>query len=171
MRSVHETHLSAICRPAQANPRLSCQDAHPVRPRRDQCAAGQGPGSACGLILPARLYSFPKSARLRNSAEFRAVLGRRAGVSGRYFQVFSCLNSLSGARLGVVAGRKAAGISVRRNVARRLIRETFRLMRVRLTGADFVVRVVRPVSRSDELVARQELNELLIKASGRCRAC
>ncbi|MFZ5557008.1 MAG: ribonuclease P protein component [Pseudomonadota bacterium] len=121
------------------------------------------------MSVPA--YAFPKSARLRTSAEFRAVLGRRAGVAGRFFQVYFRSNACPGARLGVVAGRKAAGNAVHRNFVRRLIRETFRLNRSRLAQADFVVRVVRPVGRGDSLAAREELNELLLRASSQCHAC
>lgn len=99
------------------------------------------------------------------------MLGRRVSVAGQFFQVFFRRNEQGDARLGIVAGRKAAGIAVRRNFARRLIRETFRLARPALAGADFVVRVVRPLARVDARAARDELNELLLQASRQCRVC
>lgn len=92
-------------------------------------------------------------------------------MAGRYFQVFWRRNDLGGARLGIVAGRKAAGIAVRRNYARRVVRETFRLSRGRLAAIDFVVRVIRPLSRAEAPAARLELTELLLKASSQCRVC
>jgi ribonuclease P protein component len=92
-------------------------------------------------------------------------------VAGRHFQVFFRRNGQGDARLGIVAGRKAAGIAARRNFARRLVRETFRLARAGLPDADFVVRVTRPLVRGDAATAREELNELLLEASRQCRAC
>ncbi len=171
MGSGDETHLPTFRRPAQADPRFSRPDAHAFGPRRDQRAPCQGPGASRRLVLTVAAYPFPPSARLRSSAQFRAVLGRRSVVAGRYFQVFWRRNDVGGARLGIVAGRKAAGIAVRRNYARRVVRETFRLSRGRLAAIDFVVRVIRPLRRAEAPAARLELTELLIKASSQCRVC
>lgn len=171
MGSGDETHLPTFRRAAQADPRLSRPHAHALRPGRDQRPPGQGPGAARRLSLARPAFPFPKSARLRTSAQFREVLGRRKAVAGRYFQVLYCRNDGAGARLGIVAGRKAAGIAARRNYARRLVREAFRLLRDRLAPADFVVRVVRPLAREDGPAARRELNQLLVEASSQCRVC
>lgn len=171
MGSGDETYLSTFRRPAQADPRFSRPDAHAFRPCRDQCTARQGSGASRRLVLAVAAYPFPKSARLRNSAQFRVVLGRRSVVAGRYFQVFYRRNDVSEARLGIVAGRKSAGIAVRRNYARRLVRETFRVQRERLGAIDCVVRIIRPLNRADAPAARLELTELLLKASTQCRVC
>lgn len=79
----------------------------------------------------------------------------------RYFAVFARPNGLGEARLGIVAGRKAAPLAVDRNRVRRLVREAFRALRPRLAGLDVVVRLRRCPQRGLNAVVRRELDELL----------
>ena len=69
----------------------------------------------------------PKSARLRNSAEFRSVYENGRRLDGRLMTVFILANELGRHRLGITASRKMARHAVARNRAKRLIREAFRL--------------------------------------------
>ena len=76
-------------------------------------------------------FSFPKTARILRSIEFRRVYQEGTRFTGRYFSAF-CLElergSGEGPRLGFTVPR-AFGKAVYRNRARRRIRE---LLRVRL---------------------------------------
>jgi len=85
------------------------------------------------------VHAFPKGSRLRNRAEFLRV-GRR----GRRVHTGDCVilvdrNGLTKTRLGITVSRQA-GNAVKRNRAKRLVREYFRLHRERFaTGHDIVV--------------------------------
>ena len=69
---------------------------------------------------------FPKSHRVRRRAEFTRVFNTGARVHGRFFTLLMAPGTGAGpTRLGIVASRKF-GDAVRRNRAKRLIREVFR---------------------------------------------
>jgi ribonuclease P protein component len=69
----------------------------------------------------------PQNARLRNSAEFRAVYGKGSRFEGRLVTAFILANGLDRHRLGITASRKMSRHAVDRNRAKRLLREAFRL--------------------------------------------
>jgi len=74
----------------------------------------------------------PKDARLRKPAEFRAVYEGGRRFDGRLLTAFVLANPLEQHRLGITASRKMSRLAVKRNRAKRLLREAFRL-----TGSDF----------------------------------
>lgn len=84
--------------------------------------------------------------------------GRRA--SGNCFQVRARPNAVMGARLGIVAGRKAIARAVDRNRSKRLIREMFRAVHGALGALDVVVLCRVPVPRGENAGARRELERL-----------
>jgi ribonuclease P protein component len=63
--------------------------------------------------------------RIRRRAEFQRVYQLGTRVHGRYSTIFVLANQLSVGRLGIAATKKLGG-AVRRNRAKRLIREVFR---------------------------------------------
>jgi ribonuclease P protein component len=68
---------------------------------------------------------FTKASRVRRRREFQRVFDLSLRTKGRYFTVLIAPNTEGTARLGIVASRKL-GDAVRRNRAKRLIREVFR---------------------------------------------
>lgn len=82
---------------------------------------------------------FTKAQRVRRRVEFTRVFDRALRTKGRYVTVLVAPNTAGIARLGIVASRKL-GDAVRRNRAKRLIREVFRrsMLPVR-QGFDVVV--------------------------------
>ena len=68
---------------------------------------------------------FDKSRRLRRRAEFQKVFDSGQRIRGRFLTLLVANSQASTSRLGIVASRKL-GDSVRRNRAKRLIREVFR---------------------------------------------
>lgn len=83
---------------------------------------------------------FTKASRVRRRGEFQRVFDLSLRAKGRYLTVLVAPNDTGAPRLGIVASRKL-GDAVRRNRAKRLIRQVFRQTRswpVR-QGVDVVV--------------------------------
>jgi ribonuclease P protein component len=87
---------------------------------------------------------FGRSRRLRRRDEFQRVFDTGLRMRGRFLTVLVAASQAGGPRLGIVASKKL-GDSVRRNRAKRLIREIFRHSPPPsgLAGADIVV-IPRP---------------------------
>jgi ribonuclease P protein component len=68
---------------------------------------------------------FTKARRVRRRREFQRVFDLSCRTKARYFTVLMAPNSEGTSRLGIVASRKLVD-AVRRNRAKRLIREFFR---------------------------------------------
>jgi ribonuclease P protein component len=92
-------------------------------------------------------FGLPKSNRLRKPAEFRKVYANGRRFDGKFMSAFILANDLREHRLGITASRKGIGDSVKRNRAKRLLREAFRLSKIelsRLSGKyDFVLNARR----------------------------
>jgi ribonuclease P protein component len=73
-----------------------------------------------------------KDARLRKPPEFRAVYDGGRRFDGRLMTVFVLRTGLGQHRLGITASRKMSRLAVRRNRAKRLVREAFRLSKTEL---------------------------------------
>jgi ribonuclease P protein component len=83
---------------------------------------------------------FGKNRRLRRRAEFQNVFDSGQRIRGRFLTMLVAGGQSSPTRLGIVASRKL-GDSVKRNRAKRLIRELFRQFEAAesLTGVAIVV--------------------------------
>lgn len=81
---------------------------------------------------------FSKDHRVRRRGQFQRVFDLSLRTKGRYLTILVAPNDIGTARLGIVASRKL-GDAVRRNRAKRLIREVFRRSEPQKRGMDVVV--------------------------------
>jgi ribonuclease P protein component len=82
-------------------------------------------------------------ARLSEAAAYQRALRGRSQVKGVWCRVFFAQNpEIALPRLGMVVPKKLLRTSVRRNAAKRQIRDSFRLHASALPHQDFVVQVI-----------------------------
>ena len=101
--------------------------------------------------------------RIRKTDEFSSVFAFRKTLRGRHFDMLHRPNSLATARLGVVIAKKFVRSAVGRNLTRRIVRESFRLLRMKLSQRDIVVRVSARMDTLDRQALRKEIDELFAR--------
>jgi ribonuclease P protein component len=113
-------------------------------------------------------YTFPRSCRLLKTDEFSSVFNFRCGKTGRFLNVYAQPNvTNASARLGIVVGKKQLRTAVARNLAKRVVRDVFRLHQHDLPNLDYIVRIIKPFTQDQSAIVRNELL-LLLKKSKRC---
>ena len=89
-------------------------------------------------VCVAGAFRFPAWLRIRRRRDFEQILGRGARSSDERLKVWVSHNGLEVSRLGLIVGRRF-GNAVRRNRAKRILREAFRLSRADLpAGLDIL---------------------------------
>jgi ribonuclease P protein component len=106
---------------------------------------------------------------LRKRSEFEAVLRSALRVTSRNFVMRARANGTQRARLGIIAGRKAASRAVDRNRGKRLIREVFRTCPV-FTAYDVTVQLRSDLRSVANAMVRAELRGLIDSLARRCAA-
>ena len=173
----HEANLSTIEDPPQAHARLS--GAHENQSRTRSVALTQSQGaratrclsepdvsgretSPAGRCVPRRMTV------LRGRHDFETVLRTGHRLTSRNFVLRACPNTIAHARLGIIAGRKAAARAVDRNRGKRLIREAFHTISGGIAGFDVTVQLRNDLRTLDNDAVRSELHVLLDKLVRRC---
>ncbi|WP_415834491.1 ribonuclease P protein component [Kerstersia similis] len=85
--------------------------------------------------------SFPPSARLHSPEEFAPALKGRRVARGALLVLTSVDNAAGHSRLGLVIPKRHAARAVTRNTIKRVVRDTFRQLRLQLPPRDFVMRL------------------------------
>lgn len=106
-------------------------------------------------------FEFNSSQRIRESKCFKDAF-RTKGALNQWF-IINTVNTQHGfARLGMVITKRIIPHSVYRNIAKRLIRETFRIHASNLPPLDFVVRIRRNLTKESSNEARTALLQLML---------
>lgn len=81
---------------------------------------------------------FPVIARLLNAADYKRVFDKSVRSSDQFFTVLARPNEMSHARLGTAITKKRVRLAVKRNLLKRIARESFRHTRDKF-NADYIV--------------------------------
>lgn len=108
-------------------------------------------------------YGFRGEYRLRKTDEFSSVFAFRRVLRSKHFEALYRPNSIATARIGVVVAKKFVRTAASRNLIRRIVRESFRLLRVDLPPCDIVVRVSARLEKPDRRVLRGEIDALFVR--------
>jgi ribonuclease P protein component len=92
-----------------------------------------------------KTYGLGKEEKLLTSIEFKGALSRGSGSSTEHFKILICPNNLMQRRLGITASRKV-GSAAKRNRVKRLLREFFRLNKLRLPPSSDILFIAKPVA-------------------------
>ena len=89
-------------------------------------------------------HDFARVRRIVKTDEFSSVFRLRPAQKSAHFVLYTRLNELPHARLGVVVAKRFAPRAVTRNTIKRVTRELFRV--TTLPAIDCIVRLARPVN-------------------------
>jgi ribonuclease P protein component len=95
-------------------------------------------------VTSARSQDFARERRIVKTDEFSSVFRLRPVYRSAHFVLYTRVNTLTHARLGVVAAKRLAPRAVTRNTIKRITRELFRL--AALPPVDCIVRLSKPVN-------------------------
>jgi ribonuclease P protein component len=115
-----------------------------------------------------RSQDFARDRRIVKTDEFSSVFRLRPVQRTAHFVLYTRINHLPHARLGIVAAKRLAPRAVTRNTIKRIARELFR--QATLPAIDCIVRLSKPVnvksgpatSASLKVTLRQELMQLFL---------
>ena len=109
----------------------------------------------------------PKRAPLVKAADFSAVFSQQRRVHASHFLLLAKNNEILFPRLGLAVAKKHLRTAVKRNVIKRLARESFRMQQQDLPSMDIVLLTKKQLTSDwanlNKQQIRQELDNLFIK--------
>lgn len=114
-------------------------------------------------------FSFPRSARLLNEAAFKYVFSNPIRSADNFFTVLAKPNNLGYARLGLAISKKALRFAPQRNLAKRIIRESFRKMQAELIGLDLIVMAKHKATDHEHELLHASIVQHFVRLIKRCK--
>ncbi len=117
--------------------------------------------------MPLSMRGFPKRVRLLKRADFSAIFADQRRVHSPHFLVLAKTNELDHPRFGLAVAKKHLFEAVKRNIVKRIARESFRSLQQELPSVDIVLltksQLTNDWERLDKKQLRQEIDNLLTK--------
>jgi len=110
--------------------------------------------------------SFTAAQRISRGVGYNNCL-KSLMISDNYFKIFFVPNNLQLARLGIVAAKRLMPRAVDRNLAKREIRQLFRVHKIKFVAIDIVV-MVRKNEPLDKAAKTNSLSKLFSRVVTRC---
>lgn len=107
-----------------------------------------------------RRFSLPRAARLLKAGDFAALRGHSRRVSVRHFLAEYSPNDKPTCRLGQAVSRRVSKRAVDRNRIKRLVRESYRLVRCDLPHFDILLIARSSAAATDAAELRADLAAL-----------
>lgn len=104
------------------------------------------------------MAGLPPSARLRRAADFAALRRGAERIPARHFTLRYIASPAGECRLGLAVSRKVSKRAVARNRIKRVVRESFRLLRVELPPLDVLVMAHTSAATADKQALRTDLD-------------
>jgi len=123
-----------------------------VAPRVARVLPSEAPSAgrnATSLPAQDRSCRLTPAQRIKHKREFDAVYKQARRSGDALFTVLARANEVERTRLGLSVPARAVGNAVRRNLIKRLVRESFRLNQHGLPPVDIVVNARSPVRTAD----------------------
>lgn len=158
-----ETHFPALEDPSRAHARISRPDENRRRPQGPLGPPGQGARAACRLTHAAPARRGAARYRLSGAAAFEAVFRSGRRYDAHFLQLIAAPAARFPGRVGYVIARKSIRNAVDRNRLRRRLRESVRAVRPAVEAFDVILRVRRPMARTDIALAHGESRRLLAR--------
>jgi ribonuclease P protein component len=111
---------------------------------------------------------FPKQVRLTDAKDFRQVFAGAKRIAGAHLVLLYRCNELDFSRLGLAISKKHLKTAVKRNSAKRLVREYFRLHQDEIKGLDIIVLSRAGLESACKEEIRQALERLWWKLNKQC---
>ena len=115
--------------------------------------------------MPSPAFGFPKRYRLNRPRDFERVLrAARYRKSRGPLRILAFANTMAGARLGLVIGKRAVRQAHQRNALKRVAREVFRAGRGRMPAVDIVVQLRGSAGRGELRNSLEEEFSAMVQA-------
>lgn len=114
---------------------------------------------------PVQDYSFSKDEHLLKGHEFRFMRENGKGIRGKFLVMSVAKAPDSKRRIGIIASKKLHNRAYKRNRAKRLIRESFRLLKSDCQDGTWYIFIARKfILQKDMPAVKKEMQELIQKA-------
>lgn len=106
------------------------------------------------------MVGFSRKHRLISQQAFRRVWEHPSKIKLPYGFVFFRENQQDCARIGIIVKKQAVNLATRRNMLRRIVRESFRSHSLRFEGLDLIVLLRAECNRLDKKTIRVGIDQL-----------
>ena len=104
---------------------------------------------------------FPGGLRIRKSSDFKKIFEKGKKFSSEHYTIIFIPNSLGFPRLGIVLGKKKINRAVKRNRAKRIVREVFRKNKSAFNSLDVLILPKKGGEGLDYKKAEEEIIETI----------